>query len=188
MAIISEWLKNDCADSITYVTGVIQQCVKMPQSETTKAFWQLPVYECRKKPSRPAWSRGFRALWDYPLISIFSPDLGSTVKWSHRGLGHGWWMAEMKIVFCPLLYTLEKGEKYPKSKVRGLAMEIRRDQTWFWWLAEAATIRNFRIVQTEEDFDEQLERIREIRASERKFYQKITDLYASAMNCGKLLL
>ena len=37
MAIISEWLKNDCADSITYVTGVIQQCVKMPQSETTNA-------------------------------------------------------------------------------------------------------------------------------------------------------
>ena len=36
MAIISEWLKNDCADSITYVTGVIQQCVKMPQSETMK--------------------------------------------------------------------------------------------------------------------------------------------------------
>ena len=37
MAIISEWLKNDCADSITYVTGVIQQCVKMPQSETINA-------------------------------------------------------------------------------------------------------------------------------------------------------
>ena len=34
MVIISEWLKNDCADSITYITGVIQQCVKMPQSET----------------------------------------------------------------------------------------------------------------------------------------------------------
>ena len=26
-----------CTDSITYVTGVIQQCVKMPQSETTNA-------------------------------------------------------------------------------------------------------------------------------------------------------
>ena len=34
MAIISEWLKNDCSDSITYITCVIQQCVKMPQSET----------------------------------------------------------------------------------------------------------------------------------------------------------
>ena len=37
IAIISEWLKNDCTDSITYVTGVIQQCVKMPQSEITNA-------------------------------------------------------------------------------------------------------------------------------------------------------
>lgn len=30
---------------------------------------------------------------------------------------------------------------------------------------------------TDKYFDEQLERVREIRASERKFYQKITDLY-----------
>jgi len=37
MAIISEWLKNDCTDSITYVTGLIQQCVKIPQSETPNA-------------------------------------------------------------------------------------------------------------------------------------------------------
>ena len=34
-------------------------------------------------------------------------------------------------------------------------------------------------------FDEQLERIREIRASERKFYQKITDLYATAIDYDK---
>ena len=35
---------------------------------------------------------------------------------------------------------------------------------------------------TDKYFEEQLERIREIRASERKFYQKITDLYATAIN------
>ena len=35
---------------------------------------------------------------------------------------------------------------------------------------------------TEKYFDEQLERIREIRASERKFYQKVTDLYATAID------
>ena len=35
---------------------------------------------------------------------------------------------------------------------------------------------------TEKYFDERLERIREIRASERKFYQKITDLYATAID------
>ena len=38
---------------------------------------------------------------------------------------------------------------------------------------------------TDKYFDEQLERIREIRASERKFYQKITDMYATAIDYDK---
>ena len=38
---------------------------------------------------------------------------------------------------------------------------------------------------TDKYFDEQLERIREIRASERKFYQKVTDLYATAIDYDK---
>lgn len=35
---------------------------------------------------------------------------------------------------------------------------------------------------TDKYFEEQLERVREIRVSERKFYQKITDLYATAVD------
>ena len=38
---------------------------------------------------------------------------------------------------------------------------------------------------TDKYFDEQLERIREIRASERRFYQKITDIYATAIDYDK---
>ncbi len=41
---------------------------------------------------------------------------------------------------------------------------------------------------TDKYFDEQLERIREIRSSERKFYQKITDLYATALDYDKTAL
>jgi hypothetical protein len=37
-------------------------------------------------------------------------------------------------------------------------------------------------VLTDEFFERQLEKIREIRFSERKFYQKITDIYASALD------
>jgi hypothetical protein len=37
-------------------------------------------------------------------------------------------------------------------------------------------------VLTEEFFERQLEKIREIRLSERKFYQKITDIYATALD------
>lgn len=38
---------------------------------------------------------------------------------------------------------------------------------------------------TDQYFQEQIERIREIRASERLFYQKITDIYATAMDYDK---
>lgn len=41
---------------------------------------------------------------------------------------------------------------------------------------------------TDKYFEEQLERVREIRASERKFYQKITDLYATAWQNPKLIM
>lgn len=34
MAIISEWLKNDCSDSIGYVVNMIQRCVKHRREET----------------------------------------------------------------------------------------------------------------------------------------------------------
>ena len=37
-------------------------------------------------------------------------------------------------------------------------------------------------IRTKKYFEEQLERIREIRSSERKFYQKITDIYATAID------
>ena len=39
-------------------------------------------------------------------------------------------------------------------------------------------------ILTEQYFEEQLQRVREIRLSERKFYQKITDIYATAIETG----
>ena len=43
-------------------------------------------------------------------------------------------------------------------------------------------LKNGGSVFTEDYFEEQLQRIREIRLSERKFYQKITDIYATAID------
>lgn len=39
-------------------------------------------------------------------------------------------------------------------------------------------LKNGGILLTKDYFEEQLQRIREIRLSERSFYQKITDIYA----------
>ncbi len=46
-------------------------------------------------------------------------------------------------------------------------------------------IKNGGAILTEQYFEEQLERIREIRLSERKFYQKITDIYATSSLPGR---
>ena len=43
-------------------------------------------------------------------------------------------------------------------------------------------LKNGGTVLTKKYFEEQLERIREIRISERNFYQKLTDIYATALD------
>ena len=53
--------------------------------------------------------------------------------------------------------------------IKGFAMDDER-------------LKNDGSILTKEYFEEQLERIREIRSSERKFYQKITDIYATAID------
>jgi len=53
--------------------------------------------------------------------------------------------------------------------IKGFAMDDQR-------------LKNDGSILTKKYFEEQLERIREIRSSERKFYQKITDIYATAID------
>jgi len=69
------------------------------------------------------------------------------------------------------------------------AVQFRK---WVNTIAKEYTIKGFAMdderlkndgsILTKKYFEEQLERIREIRSSERKFYQKITDIYATAID------
>ena len=62
--------------------------------------------------------------------------------------------------------------------------QIAKDYTIKGWVMDDERLKRGTYL-SEKYFDEQLERIREIRASERKFYQKITDLYATAIDYDK---
>lgn len=61
---------------------------------------------------------------------------------------------------------------------------IAKDYTIKGWVMDDERLKRGAYL-TDKYFDEQLERIREIRASERKFYQKITDIYATAIDYDK---
>lgn len=62
--------------------------------------------------------------------------------------------------------------------------KIAKDYTIKGWVMDDERLKSGTYL-TDKYFDEQLERIREIRASERKFYQKITDIYATAIDYDK---
>ena len=67
---------------------------------------------------------------------------------------------------------------------RKWAGQIVKDYTIQGWTMDVERLKKGTLF-TDEYFDRQLENIREIRLSERKFYQKVTDLYATAFDYDK---
>ena len=68
---------------------------------------------------------------------------------------------------------------------RKWANGIVKDYTIQGWAMDSDRLKNGGSVLTKEYFDHLLEQIREIRMSERRFYQKITDIYATALDYDK---
>lgn len=65
---------------------------------------------------------------------------------------------------------------------RKWANQIVKDYTIQGWVMDDERLKNFGTILTKDYFEKQLEKIREIRLSERRFYQKITDIYATAID------
>ena len=65
---------------------------------------------------------------------------------------------------------------------RKWANRIVKDYTIQGWVMDSERIKKGGSILTDEFFERQLEQVREIRLSERKFYQKITDIYATALD------
>ena len=65
---------------------------------------------------------------------------------------------------------------------RKWANTIVKDYTIKGFAMDDERLKNDGSILTKKYFEEQLERIREIRLSERKFYQKITDIYATSID------
>lgn len=65
---------------------------------------------------------------------------------------------------------------------RKWANHIVKDYTIKGWVIDDERLKNGGSVLTNEYFDRLLEQIREIRLSERRFYQKITDIYATSVD------
>ncbi|MBK7423958.1 MAG: virulence RhuM family protein [Propionivibrio sp.] len=65
---------------------------------------------------------------------------------------------------------------------RKWANQIVKDYTIQGWAMDVERLKGGGSILTDEFFERQLEKVREIRLSERKFYQKITDIYATSLD------
>jgi hypothetical protein len=75
-----------------------------------------------------------------------------------------------------------KVENERAVQFRKWANTIVKDYTIQGWVMDVDRLKSNGSILTKEYFEKQLEKVREIRLSERKFYQKITDIYATALD------
>ena len=71
------------------------------------------------------------------------------------------------------------------TQFRKWANAIVKDYTIQGWVMDEERLKNGGTILTQQYFDRQLEKIREIRLSERRFHQKITDIYATSLDYDK---
>ena len=90
-----------------------------------------------------------------------------------------------EVLHYNLAVTIAVGFKVNNERAvqfRKWANVIVKEFTIKGWVMDEERLKNGGTVLTKEYFEKQLEKIREIRMSERKFYQKITDIYATSID------
>lgn len=92
---------------------------------------------------------------------------------------------QREIIHYSLQMAIAVGFKVNNARAvqfRKWANEIVKDYTIQGWAMDDERLKSGGSIITNEYFDKLLERIREIRLSERMFYQKVTDIYATSID------
>ena len=122
------------------------------------------------------------------LRRIFADDElepGATVKKYPVVQNEGGRAVHRRVEHYNLQAVIAVGFKVENERAvqfRKWANRIVKEYTIQGWTMDAERLKRGGSVLTDEYFERQLEKIREIRMSERKFYQKITDIYCMAMD------
>ncbi|MDR1195530.1 MAG: virulence RhuM family protein [Endomicrobium sp.] len=110
---------------------------------------------------------------------------GSTIRNFRIVQNEGNRQVEREIKHYSLQVIISVGFKVNSQQAvqfRKWVNKIAKDYIIQGWTMDVDRLKNDGSMLTKEYFEKQLEKIREIRLSERKFYQKITDIYATALD------
>ena len=110
----------------------------------------------------------------------------ATIRFFRIVQNEGGRMVNREIKHYSLQIIIAVGFKVENEKAvqfRKWVNKIVKDYTIQGWVMDEERLKNGGTILTQQYFDRQLEKIREIRLSERRFYQKITDIYATSLDC-----
>jgi hypothetical protein len=174
-------VRSSAAEYLTFVaaTGNAQSSVEM-RYEDENLWLTQKMMATLYDVSVPAVSQHLKRIYaDNEL------ERGATVKQYLMVQTEGEREVQRKVDHYSLQAIIAVGFKIENERAvqfRKWANQIVKDYTIQGWVMDADRMKSGGSVLTDEFFERQLEKIREIRLSERKFYQKITDIYATALD------
>ena len=172
--------KSSAAQFITYVASVGESYEKYELRYENENIWMS------QKTLAAVYGVDLRTI-SYHITKIFSDaelDKDSVIQkyWITAPDGKNY-----SVNHYNLQVIIALGFKIDNEKAiafRKWANQIVSEYTIKGWVMDVPRLKDGSPI-TDKYFEHQLERIREIRLSERKFYQKITDLYATAIDYDK---
>lgn len=174
-------VRSSAAEYLTFVaaTGKVQSSVEM-RYEDENLWLTQKMMATLYDVSVPAVSQHLKRIYaDNEL------EREATVKQYLMVQTEGEREVQRKVDHYSLQAIIAVGFKIENERAvqfRKWASQIVKDYTIQGWVMDAERLKGGGSVLTDEFFERQLEKVREIRASERKFYQKITDIYATSLD------
>lgn len=176
-------IRSSAAEYLTFVasTGDSQDSVEMRYEDENVWLTQ--------KMMAVLYDVGVNTI-NYHLKKIFDDaelSKGATIRKYRIVQSEGGRQVERDIEHYNLQAIIAVGFKVNNERAvrfRKWAGQIVKDYTIQGWTMDVERLKKGHIF-TNDYFERQLEKIREIRLSERRFYQKITDIYATAFDYDK---
>jgi hypothetical protein len=174
-------VRSSAAEYLTFVaaTGKVQSSVEM-RYEDENLWLTQKMMATLYDVSVPAVSQHLKRIYADKEL-----EREATVKQYLMVQTEGEREVQRKMDHYSLQAIIAVGFKIENERAvqfRKWASQIVKDYTIQGWVMDAERLKSGGSVLTDEFFERQLEKVREIRASERKFYQKITDIYATSLD------
>lgn len=174
-------IRSSAAEYLTYVASIGDQGSSIEMRYEDENIWltqkmMATLYDV----SVAAINQHIKKIYDDSEL-----EMGSTIKKYLIVQDEGTRKVSREVVHYNLQMIIAVGFKVNNERAvqfRKWANGIVKDYTIKGWVMDNERLKNGGSILTTEYFDHLLEEIREIRLSERRFYQKITDIYATALD------